>query len=183
MSDKRQIATRPTVFHGRSASRMGNRGIEKVLGIIERTDQNLIAAGIDRNRIDEIKRPWHKCLMRDLANPITRRVADLAEEKKRLLLNEMGALGSPVPADKLDEHASLAENRREADGVSGQMNKVIWLDAFENVPADLRRYIDEASWMSAEERQSIYADCDQEFRDVDQYAQHRTIRRREVLKL
>ena len=53
-------------------SRMSYKGTEKLFGLIERTDQNLKAAGIDRNKIEELKRPWHKCVMRDLANPITK---------------------------------------------------------------------------------------------------------------
>ena len=60
---------------------------------------------------------------------------------------------------------------------------VIWHDDYENVPGLLRQTIDDNPWLTADERETIYLDCAEEFRDIDQYARDRTVRRPEVLKL
>ncbi len=69
------------------------------------------------------------------------------------------------------------------DETPRKLNAVIWHDDYENVPRLLRQTIDDNLWLTADERETIYLDCAEEFRDIDQYARDRTVRRPEVLKL
>ena len=62
-----------------------------------------------------------------------------------------------------------------------ELNDMIWQDDYESVPRLLRETINGTPWLTVEERQTAYADCAEEFRDIDQYALHRTVRRPEVL--
>ncbi len=64
-----------------------------------------------------------------------------------------------------------------------QLADLMWRDDYENVPDLLRRFIDETTWLTADDRQSIYSDCAEAFRDIGQNARDRTVRRPEVLKL
>jgi len=124
-------------------SRMGRVGTDKLFGIIEHTDRNLKAAGIDRHKVEELKRPWHKCVMRDLANPITERVSSVARSKAKEVEAEMAALGSPLAAGRMPEVIALNEKQRPMMEFPKQSNKVIWRDDYENVPRQLRQTIDE----------------------------------------
>ena len=165
-------------------SRMGKPDPNKIFGIIERTDQNLSAAGIERAKIEELKRPWHKCIMRDLANPITKRLGTLATEKAEEVTAEIAALGNPIPEDRMPEHNALIERQAEMHGFGKQLSDLIWRgEDYENVPRRLRETIDGTNWLTADDRQTAYTDCAEEFRDIDQYANDRTIRRRNVLGL
>ena len=151
--------------------------------IIERTQQNLEAVGIDRQEIEELKRPWHKVVMRDLANPITERVSDAAKRTAEQLEKKIRDFGGAVPAEKAAEYDALHKELGALRDYPKQLNKLIWRDDYENVPRLLREEIDGSPWLTADDRQAIYSDCAEEFRDVDQYARDRTVRRPEVLKL
>ncbi len=164
-------------------SRLGPSNTEKIFSIIDRTDQNLRAAGIEPHKIEELKRPWHKCIMRDLAYPITERISSLARSKSKNVEAQIVALGSPLPAGRMHEQRALIEKRRPMDEAPKHLTDLIWRDDYENVPRLLRQAIDEAAWLTADDRQSIYSDCAEAFRDIDQYARDRTVRRPEVLKL
>ena len=166
-----------------AGSRMGLSDTSKVFGIIERTDQNLAAVGIDRLKIEEMKRPWHKCVMGDLAYPITQRLRTVVSKKAEDMQAEIAALGNPVPAERLPEHTALIEKQRAMLETPKKLRDVIWHDDYENVPRLLRQTIDDNPWLTADERETIYLDCAEEFRDIDQYARDRTVRRPEVLKL
>ena len=121
--------------------------------------------------------------MRDLAQPITERVSNVARRKAKDVEAEIAALGSPLPAEKMTEQLALSEKRRPMDASPEQLHDVIWRDDYENVPRLLRQTIDGIPWLTANDRQAIYSDCAEEFRDIDQYARDRTVRRPEVLKL
>lgn len=58
---------------------------------------------------------------------------------------------------------------------------LIWRDDYENVPSQIRQYIDNSPFLSADDRQKIYQECSEEFLDIDQYAKNRSMRRPEVL--
>ncbi len=96
---------------------------------------------------------------------------------------EIAALGNPVPAEKMPEHTVLIEKQRTMNKTPKKLNAVIWHDDYENVPDLLRQTIDDNPWLTADEREAIYLDCAEEFRDIDQYARDRTVRRPEVLRL
>ncbi len=164
-------------------SRWGHSDTNKIFGIIERTDQNMVAVGIDRLKIEEMKRPWHKCIMRDLANPITERLSTVVMKKAEDIVAEIAALGDPLPADRIPEHTVLIEKQQAMYETPKKLDDVIWHDDYENVPRLLRQAIDDNPWLTADERETIYLDCAEEFRDIDQYARDRTVRRPEVLKL
>jgi hypothetical protein len=164
-------------------SRFGGSDAKKIFGIIERTDQNLKAAGIDHIKIEEMKRPWHKCIMHDLAHPITELMSNLARSKANDLQSEIAALGSPLPAERIPEQRAIIEKQRPIIEFPKQLNALIWRDDYENVPRLLRETIDKSPWLTADDRQAIYSECTEEFRDIDQYAQDRSVRRPEVLKL
>ncbi len=164
-------------------ARFGGIGTENSFNIIERTHQNLEAVGIDRQKIEELKRPWHKCIMRDLANPITERVGKIIEELTKALDDEIAALGTPMPAGKMPQLTAINEKRRVMSEVVPQLNDLIWRDDYENVPRLLREAIDTNPGLTDEDRQAVYRDCADEFRDIDQYARDRTVRRPEVLNL
>ena len=164
-------------------ARWGGIGTENSFNIIERTHQNLEAVGIDRQKIEELKRPWHKCIMRDLANPITERVGKIIEELTKALDVEIAALGTPMPAGKMPQLTAINEKRQAMSEVVPQLNDLIWRDDYENVPRLLREAIDANSWLANEDQQAVYRDCADEFRDIDQYARDRTVRRPEVLNL
>ena len=164
-------------------ARWGGGNAEKIFGIMERTHRNLESVGIDRQRIEELKRPWHKCIMRDLADPIVVRVREIIGEKTEALNAEIAALGSPLPAEMIPQQTVILEKRQVMSEVVPQLNDQIWSDAYENVPRLLRKAIDENSWLTAEDRQAVYRDCAEEFQDIDQYARDRTVRRPEVLRL
>ena len=166
-----------------AGSRLAPRDTNKIFGIIERTDQNLEAIGVDRLKIEDMKRPWHKCIMRDLANPITERLSAVVRKKAAGMQAEIAALGNPVPAEKMPEHTVLIEKQRTMNKTPKKLNAVIWHDDYENVPDLLRQTIDDNPWLTADEREAIYLDCAEEFRDIDQYARDRTVRRPEVLRL
>jgi len=164
-------------------ARMGGIGTKNSFNIIEHTHQNLEAVGIDRLKIEEMKRPWHKCIMRDLANPITERLSTVVMKKAEDIVAEIAALGSPMPAESIPEHDALIVKQRAMHETPQKLNGVIWHDDYENVPRLLRQTIDDNPWLTANERETIYLDCAEEFRDIDQYARDRTVRRPEVLKL
>ncbi len=164
-------------------SRWAGDNAEKIFGIIERTHRNLEAAGVDRQRIEEMKRPWHKCVMRDLAAPITERLSTVIMKKAEDIDAEIAVLGKPLPAEKQPEHTDLIEKQMAMRETPKKLTPVIWHDDYENVPRLLRQTIDEIPWLTADERETIYLDCAEEFRDIDQYARDRTVRRPEVLKL
>ena len=65
--------------------------------------------------------------------------------------------------------------------IDGKRNlaKLAWRWA--NLELWLRQMIDENPWLTDEDRKAIYSDCAEEFRDIDQYARDRTVRRPEVL--
>ena len=164
-------------------ARMGGIGTKNSFNIIEHTHQNLEAVGIDRLKIEEMKRPWHKCIMRDLSNPITERLSTVVMKKAEDVVAEIAALGNPLSAEGKSEHDALIEKQRAMRETPKKLNGVIWHDDYENVPRLLRQTIDDNPWLTANERETIYLDCAEEFRDIDQYARDHTVRRPEVLKL
>jgi len=99
------------------------------------------------------------------------------------LNDEIAALGTPMPAGKMPQLTAINEKRRVMSEVVPQLNDLIWRDDYENVPRLLREAIDANSWLANEDRQAVYRDCADEFRDIDQYARDRTVRRPEVLNL
>lgn len=163
--------------------RLGRKNTDKILAIIERADQNLEAVGVDRRKIEEMKRPWHKCIMRDLAFPITERVRDISREKLNTVHAEIAALGAAITANNKPQHDALSQQRQALEQAPKQLQGVIWRDDYENVPDLLRQAIDATQWLTDEDRGIVYADCADEFRDIEQYANDRTVRRPEVLKL
>ena len=164
-------------------ARWGGIGTENSFNIIERTHQNLEAVGIDRLKIEEMKRPWHKCIMRDLANPITERLSTVVMKKAEDIVAEIAALGVSLSAEGKSEHDALIGKQRAMRETPKKLEGVIWHDDYENVPRLLRQAIDDNPWLTADERETFYLDCTEEFRDIDQYARDRTVRRPEVLKL
>lgn len=164
-------------------SRLGASDPNKILGIIERTDKNLQAMEIEPAKIEEMKRPWHKPIMHDLAKPITDRLNELAKKKLKEIDNEISTLGYPVPEEHLKKYKDLAQKKHEFIRFGIQLHKLIWRDDYENVPNILRQTIDQADWLTDDERQVIYLDSVEEFSDIDQYALKRTVRRHEVLHL
>ncbi len=166
-----------------AGSRFGPGDASKIFGIIERTDQNLVAVGIDRLKIEDMKRSWHKCIMRDLAAPITERLSTVVMKKAKDIEAEIAALGKPLPAERIPERTVLIEKQMAMNETPKKLNPVIWHDDYENVPGLLRQTIDDNPWLTADEREAIYLDCAEEFRDIDQYARDRTVRRPEVLKI
>ncbi len=121
--------------------------------------------------------------MRDLAQPITERVSNVARRKAKDVEAEIAALGSPLPAEKMTEQVALTEKLRAMAESPKQLSALIWRDDYENAPRLLRQTIDGITSLTADDRQAIYSDCAEEFRDIDQYARDRTVRRPEVLKL
>ena len=121
--------------------------------------------------------------MRDLSNPITERLSTVVMKKAEDVVAEIAALGNPLSAEGKSEHDALIEKQRAMHETPKKLDGVIWRDDYENVPRLLRQSIDGIPWLTADDRQAIYSDCAEEFRDVDQYARDRTVRRPEVLKL
>jgi hypothetical protein len=121
--------------------------------------------------------------MRDLANPIAERLSAVVRQKATDMQPEIAALGNPIPAERIPEHTVLTEKQRAMNETPEKLNAVIWHDDYENVPRLLRQTINDNPWLTADERETIYLDCVEEFRDIDQYARDRTVRRPEVLKL
>jgi hypothetical protein len=60
--------------------------------LIEQTQQNMKSVGIDSQDIETIERPWHKCVMRDLADPITQRVQELTQMEIEKNRQKMGSI-------------------------------------------------------------------------------------------
>ncbi len=164
-------------------SRWGGGNTARILDMIERTDRNLEAIGVNRQKIEELKRPWHKCIMRDLADPITGRVRDIVEEKTKAVDSESAALGGAMPADRTAPQWVLHEKRQAMAKVRSQLEDLIWRDDYENVPRLLREAIEGYAFLSDEDQQAISRDCTEEFQDIDQYARDRTVRRPEILNL
>ncbi len=163
--------------------RLGRKATGKILQIIERADQSLEAVGVDRSEIEEMKRPWHKCIMRDLANPITERISGIIQRKIREVEAERGALGGNIRPEDQPKHAELSEQIRLMREVPKHLLTVIWRDDYENVPRLLRQDIEDDPRLTLEDRETVYANSADEFRDIEQYAQERTVRRPELLRL
>lgn len=163
-------------------SRMGGGDPRKILAIIERTESNLEALNVDRQKIEELKRPWHKCIMRDLANPITVRVRDIVREGSKVIDAEIAALGSPTPAEKMPEQRALIEKRRAMNAVASQLNDLIWRDDYENVPRLLREAIDESPWLTNKDRENLYSEFTERFQDIDHYAREGSVQHPKVLE-
>ncbi len=162
-------------------SRWANIPLEKKLSLIEQLERSLTDAGLERDAIERMKWPWHKCLMRDQADPIAVRLRDAINEKIKGVKNEMAALGSPVPAESLGEHARLVEKQRTMSETISGLNDLVWRDKWESVPGLLREAIDNNSWLAPDERQTIYHDCREQFADIDYYVRERKLRRPESL--
>ncbi|MBT4688200.1 MAG: hypothetical protein HOB72_08920 [Rhodospirillaceae bacterium] len=164
-------------------SRVGGKSPNELFSIVKRTDQNLESIGIERQKIDELKRPWHKCVMRDLAYPIVERIGVAAQNRRKNIEAEMEAIGNPVPAEKLPEFEALARERPKIAEVVKELDKLIWRDDYETVPNRLRNAIKGSDWLVADEQQEILLDMAEEFNDIDGYAANRTIRRPQQLGL
>ncbi len=120
-------------------------------------------------------------MMRDQADPIAVRLRDLINEKIKDVRNEMAALGSPVPAERLSEHSTLAEKMRAMSDATEGLNGLVWRDRWDHVPGWLREAIDSSPWLASDERQTIYDDCREQFADIDYYVRERKLRRPESL--
>ena len=163
--------------------RLGRKDTDKILGIIERADRNLEAAGVDRFEIEEMKRPWHKCIMRDLAYPITEHVRSILKGKMKAVEAELKAFGPAIDADSQPRHQELGQQLGSLGEAPKQLYKVIWRDDYENVPRLLRQAIEENPLLADEDKETLYANCADEFLDIEQYARERTVRRPELLRL
>lgn len=150
--------------------------------LIDRTIRTLRDGGASSSDIYGIMRPWHKVTMRDLANPITNRICEAVSQATHGVDAEIAALGSPIPGEREDEHRVLLEKKRARDDTAATLNTMIYRDDFEDIPGLLRDHIDQNAWLDATIRQTINTDCEEEFRDIDQYATEQTVRRPEVLK-
>lgn len=170
-------------WHMGEGSRFARKDPNKLLGIIERTTRNLEAAGIEGDKIEEMKRPWHKVIMRDLAHPITKRLSEVVREKLHEVQAEIAALGNPVPGERVADLRALAERQNRMNRYSQELEELIWRDDYSQVPVLLRREIDNLAWLNEDERRYVYEECAEEFHDIDQYARERTVRRPENLKM
>ena len=115
--------------------------------------------------------------------PITERLSTVVRKKANDIDAEIAALGKPIPAEKQPELAVLIKKQGAMRETPKKLIDVIWHDDYENVPRLLRQTIDDHPWLTPDERETIYLECAEEFRDIDQYARDRTVRRPEVLKL
>ncbi len=170
-----------TYFQLGPGSRMGHIPEKQKIGLVERLEETLEGAGLGRDAIEQIKSPWHKCLMYDQANPIAVQLRDAVEEKIKVVKDEIGALGSPVPAESLSEHARLVKKQRTMSETISGLNGLVWQDKWERVPGLLREAIDNNLWLAPDERQTIYDDCREQFSDIDYYVRERKLRRPESL--
>ncbi len=162
-------------------SRFASIPLEKMLSLIEQLERSLTDAGLERDAIERMKWPWHKCMMRDQADPIAVRLRDLISDKIEDVRKEMAALGSPVPAERLSDHSALAEKMRAMSDTTEGLNDLVWRDQWDQVPGSLREAIDSSLWLALGERQTIYDDCREQFADIDYYVRERKLRRPESL--
>ena len=160
-------------------SRWGGIPQEAKLEFIEKMDRHLLDAGLTRDEINEKKSPWHKCVMRDLANPIAKNFGDILREKEKKRSGDISALGT-IADDNSEEHLRLVEERKSINDSIERMNDLIWRDDWESVPSVLRDTIDESLWITEIERQALYSDCKEEFLDIDHYGAHQEPRRIEA---
>ena len=57
--------------------------------------------------------------------------------------------------------------------IAAALNELIWCDQWEAVPLVLREKLDNAPWLTDEDRQKIYSECEEEFLNIDHYAAHK----------
>jgi hypothetical protein len=155
------------------------------LAIVERATETLRGIGISPQRIDELKRPWHKFVMFDLARPIVRGQTSKNIAKANRLINDIRLEADRRVADGLEEKTpreiDLETQLHCLEQERIKQDHFIWRDDYENLPRLLRQFIDESVWLSPEDRQATYRDRSEEFLDIDQYARERTVRRPDVL--
>ena len=168
-------------WHMGEGGRWARKDPNKVFGIIERTTRNLRRAGASEQTIEELKRPWHKVVMRDLAQPIEKYLCGLTAKKKPNYQKEMAKLGNPVSDENLNRHKILVEEFDQIVQYPKMMSELVWQDEYERVPELLRREIETRSWLTDEDRRLVREKCTEAFQDIDQYARDRTVRRPEVL--
>jgi hypothetical protein len=160
---------------------------QQKLATIERTTRILSDIGVTPQRIEEIKRPWHKSIKFDLARPIVRSLTSknvanskqvhdaIAAERERRLA------GSVDNGKKSRKELELETQLDIMEQAKRRQDDLIWRDDYDDVPRLLAEFIDQSRWLTPEDRQAVYRDRAEEFLDINQYGRHQTIRRPEVL--
>jgi hypothetical protein len=98
------------------------------LAAIERTSSILERIGVTPVRIEQLKRPWHKCVMVDLARPIAERLRAKinenmehvdagirAEKKRRLAERPRTEEMTPQEAILVEKYHSMSQTLSQAD--------------------------------------------------------------------
>ncbi len=97
------------------------------LDFIEKMDRHLQDTGLTQDEIDQKKNPWHKCVMRDLANPVAQRIMDSLQGKVNERNEALSALGT-ITSEKRGEQARLLEERNSISEAISAMKDLIWRD-------------------------------------------------------
>lgn len=146
------------------------------IDFIEKMDRHLQDTGLTQDEIDQKKNPWHKCVMRDLVEPIAERFKDSLQEKLNERIQALNALGT-ITSENRGEQTRLLEERNSISKPISEMNDLIWRDDWPSVPSLLRKAIDSSSWLTTGERETLYEDYREQFIDIDHYVNHRALRR------
>lgn len=163
-------------------ARIADLSYEKLAAIVERSDHTLIDMGMSADQINQLKRPWHKCIMYDLSQPILAAARDKATERRQAVEAEIQELRQRAGIGDHERSIALTPAADRLRRLPKELNAIAWSDDYEQVPQRLREKIDGFPEWDQADRQAIYEAAAAAFLDIDYYAQNKVARRPEVLE-